>query len=384
MGGSAVRLLHTADVHLGARDLAFGEAAHRMREARRGFLRDLPELARRHDVAGVIIAGDLFDSPDVVPEEGKYVTQCLEALARDGLFVVLTPGTHDGQVAFRDLGPARVLDRSDFGGCEVVESADRRIHFYGGAYDPLETPGDFLAPLSGAKGPGLHVAVLHASVGEETTRYERRDLPTTPEQLAECDCHYVALGHFHGFQEVMVGGRLVGAYPGTPVPRKFSESGPRRVALVELSDGAVTLEPILLRSPWTDTQTLEVTGMQDLGRMESECMRLVRGVGESAELLSDLFLKLTLRGTWELSTETPADLEAKLRARLGGLRLQDQTHRLDSAYVEHLAEQSTPEGMFVRLLRERQAEAPESESAGYERALVEGLSVIQSVRREAR
>ena len=113
-------------------------------------------------------------------------------------------------------------------------------------------------------------------------------------------------------------------------------------------------------------------------------MRLMQEVGEDAQSLADAFLELTLQGTWELSTEIPADLEAKLRARLGGLRLQDQTHRLDSAYIEHLAGEPTPEGLFVRLLRERQAEAPESESAGYERALVEGLSLIQSVRREAR
>ena len=382
MGGSAVRLLATADVHLGARDTLFGEAAGRMREARRRFVRELPELARRHEVAALIIAGDLFDSPQVVPEEGKYVTECLEALARDRVFVVLVPGTHDGQVRFRDLGPARVLDRSDFGGCEVVECAGRPVHFYGGAYDPLETPADFLAPLRRPKESGFHVAVLHASVGEEAARYERRDLPVAPEQLAECGCQYAALGHFHSFRRVEVGGRLVGAYPGTPVPRKFSESGPRCVALVELTEGGATLTPVVLRSPWTQTQTLEVTGMQDLDSVTAACLRPHQGA--AAESLADLFLELTLRGTWELATETPADLEASLGARLGGLRLQDETHRLDSAYVEHLAEQPTPEGTFVRLLRERQARAPESESAGYERALVEGLSVIESIRREAR
>ena len=124
--------------------------------------------------------------------------------------------------------------------------------------------------------------------------------------------------------------------------------------------------------------------MQDLGRIESECMRSMQEVGEDPQPLADAFLELTLQGTWELDVDTPADLEVALSTRLGGLRLHDETHRLDAKYIERLAAQSTPEGVFVRLLRERQAEAPESESARYERALVEGLSVIQGIRREAR
>ena len=72
MGGSAVRLLHTADVHLGARDLAFGEAAHRMREARRGFLRDLPELA-----AATRLWRDFFESPEDVYREGYKLIRTL-------------------------------------------------------------------------------------------------------------------------------------------------------------------------------------------------------------------------------------------------------------------------------------------------------------------
>jgi len=381
-GRGVVRLLHTADVHLGARDSLFGEAAERMREARRHFVRNLPELARQHDVAGVVIAGDLFDSADAVPEEGKYVGECLRGLAGDGRFVVLTPGTHDGEVTLRDLGPALVLDRPDFADCKVVEAAGHRLHFYGGAYDPLETPEDFLAPLRGDKGPGFHVAVLHASVAEEQSRFGRRDLPVTPGQLAQCGCDYVALGHFHSFHRVEADGRLVGAYPGTPVPRKFSESGPRRVVLVELSGRGVTLTPLALRSPRTEVRTLDVTGMQDLGRIESECIGSLQEVGEEPQPLADAFLELTLRGTWELDAESPADLAAALRSRLGGLRLHDETHRLDADYIDRLAAQSTPEGVFVRLLRERQAEAPESQSPPYERALVEGLSVIQGLRRE--
>ncbi len=375
----SVRLLHTADVHLGARDDLFGEAAERVREARRRFVRELPELAARHGCAGVVVAGDLFDGPAAFADEGKYLSQCLEGLARDGRWAVLTPGTHDGDVDYRQLGPAHVLDRADFAGEVVVEVAGRALHFLGGAYDPVESPDDFLAPLKRGRDEGLHVAVLHAALVTGGSRFDRRELPVTADELAECGCDYVALGHYHTFQTVEVGGRVVGAYPGTPVPRRFQENGRRRVVLVEFAADGVLLEPLFLEGPWADSRSLDVTGITELDRLVTECLRPFRE--EKAEALVDLLLELRLRGTWELAPESPEDLRQELSSRVAGLRLYDDTHRLDAAAVQRLAGQRTPEGMFVALLRDRQREAPEGERRAYERALMEVLALVQEVRR---
>jgi len=380
----SVRLLHTADVHLGAPEHLFGDSGARIREARRRFIRELPQLASREEATGVVIAGDLFDAPEAAATEGKYVAEALRALQRDGRFTVLTPGTHDRLVDLTRFEHAVVLDQSDFSDHKVFETPAGEVHFYGGSYDPLETPDDFLLPMRDPKGPGFHVAVLHAAVADEGERFDARDLPATPKQLAECGCHYVALGHFHSFREIAHDGRLVGAYPGTPVPRKFRETGPRCVALVELSEEAVTVRPVTLPLPWAASQTLDVTGLQELSRTEAECLRQLEAEHQGSLALTDLFLELTLRGTWESDTDSPDDLAELLRVRLGGLRLHDETHRLDSARIEQLAQQPTPEGTFVRLLRAGQAEAPGSEKPMYERALIEGLTVIHDVRREKR
>ena len=379
MGEPGCRLIHTADLHLGARSLLFADAAEQVREARRHFVRQLPELARRHGAHGVLIAGDLFDAPAAVREEGKYVRECLEALAADGRFAVLTPGTHDAEVALAELGPAEVLDRADFAGVRSVEAAGRRLHFHGGAYDPLYSPADFLAALGSSREPGLHVAVLHAALLSDPGRAEPRELPVTAEQLAQLGCQYVALGHYHNLRRVEVDGRLVGAYPGTPVPCRFKETGPRRVLLVEVTAEGATAQPLTLSTPWTEQRRLEVTGAQDLEGLERRALEDFGGE-EGASLLN-LLLELTLIGTWELAPGGPEDLAERLRPRVAGLRLHDETHRLDAEWVAQLAAQRSPEGAFVRLLRERQAQAPEAEREVFERALVEVLSVVQEVRR---
>lgn len=378
MAEGAVRLIHTADIHLGARTLQFGAAAAEVREARRNFVRRLPELARRHEADGVVIAGDLFDSPSVVREEAKYVTECLEALARDGRFAVLTPGTHDAGVAFPELGPAEVLDGADFAEVRVLEVGGLRVHFHGGAYDPLDSPDDFLSALGAGSEPGVHIAVLHASLLSEPQRAERRELPVTAEDLASLGSHYVALGHYHDCQTVEVGGRLIGAYPGTPVPCRFKETGPRRVLLVEVTEAGAAARPLALPGPWTERLRLDVTGAADLGALEKRVLRSLEVGGDVS--IADLLLEVTLTGTWE-SARTPEDLAERLRTRVSCLRLHDETHRLDAEWVERLAEERSPQGAFVRLLRERQGEAGEAEREVLERALVEVLSVIQEVSR---
>src|SRR5205814_8638251 len=57
-----LRLLHTADVHLGARHTDLGEQAAAQRERQFAAFRTAVDLAITEKVDVVLIAGDLFDS----------------------------------------------------------------------------------------------------------------------------------------------------------------------------------------------------------------------------------------------------------------------------------------------------------------------------------
>ncbi len=58
-----MRILHLADVHLGASFASFGPYGAERAEAVLAAFRDLPDMARRQEVHAVLVAGDLFDSP---------------------------------------------------------------------------------------------------------------------------------------------------------------------------------------------------------------------------------------------------------------------------------------------------------------------------------
>jgi DNA repair exonuclease SbcCD nuclease subunit len=90
-----LRLLHTADVHLGARHADLGEAASAQRERQFAAFRATVDLAIAEKVDLFLVAGDLFDS-NVQPRRSvERVAAALARLAQARIRSVLIPGTHD-------------------------------------------------------------------------------------------------------------------------------------------------------------------------------------------------------------------------------------------------------------------------------------------------
>src|SRR6185436_9122640 len=93
--GLMLRLLHTADVHLGARHADLGDRASAQRERQFAAFVATIDLAIAEQVDLVLIAGDLFDS-NVQPRRSvDRVAGQLCRLVDSRIRTVITPGTHD-------------------------------------------------------------------------------------------------------------------------------------------------------------------------------------------------------------------------------------------------------------------------------------------------
>ncbi len=90
-----LRLLHTADVHLGARHTDLGERAAALRERQFAAFRTSVELAIVEKVDIFLVAGDLFDSNTQPRRSVERVAAELGRLARASIRTVIIPGTHD-------------------------------------------------------------------------------------------------------------------------------------------------------------------------------------------------------------------------------------------------------------------------------------------------
>jgi DNA repair exonuclease SbcCD nuclease subunit len=90
-----LRIIHTADVHLGARHDDLGEQAAAQRERQFAAFKATVDLALTEKADVFLIAGDLFDS-NVQPRRSvERVAAELKRLAEARIRTVIIPGTHD-------------------------------------------------------------------------------------------------------------------------------------------------------------------------------------------------------------------------------------------------------------------------------------------------
>ncbi|MEP7158899.1 MAG: DNA repair exonuclease, partial [Chloroflexota bacterium] len=122
------RLLHMADVHLGARHDDLGATAAAQRERQFAAFQRAIELALTEKVDVVLICGDLFDSNSQPRRSVERAAAELGKLAARHIPVVIIPGTHD---CYESGSIYRVFDMAELAGAKaeagvVTVLTDRR------------------------------------------------------------------------------------------------------------------------------------------------------------------------------------------------------------------------------------------------------------------
>ncbi|RMF47401.1 MAG: DNA repair exonuclease [Deltaproteobacteria bacterium] len=350
-----LRLLHTADLHLGARFAALGEVEE---ERRRDFLATLSRLvglAVEREVDLFLVSGDLFD----LPRPDKTIVSCVEGqvdrLVQAGITPVLVPGTHDWQSGSdgiyggRHFAGALVLNRP---GAVKTRVRDRDIWLY--SHPPQVEPGPELTEIMRRRSEdGLHVGLLHGSLrGSPEWEYRGRDLPFTLGDLAEWDLDYVALGHYHRWQKLEVGERLFACYPGSPEGKRFGEDGPRYALLVEVDTRQARAEAVEVQQRMIRQESLVLSAGMDDAAVASAVCEQAGG--------RDL-VRLTLEGTLDRVLDIEA-LWQRCRPAFFYLDLVDRTRWHDLDHLDRLAREETVRGEVVRRFM-RLREQAESEEA---------------------
>lgn len=238
MGGSAVRLVHTADVHIGSDTVRPGVGEH-LAESCICPIHAIVDTVRSTSADALIIAGDLFDHGRA---GASTVAATFELLGSADVPVVLLPGNHD---VYDDSGLFRRF-RSDIdrAGVMLIEDLDGttgtildgRVSFWGRAMAE-HTPQFF--PLAGSPErpdpDAFHIVLGHGLfVGDEGNEGYRSS-PISSDDLHALDADYVALGHVHVDRDLSCNGTTV-FYPGAP----FERREPGSVRVVDLHETGVT------------------------------------------------------------------------------------------------------------------------------------------------
>jgi len=133
-----MKLLHTADIHLGFKTYGRRDADTglntRLLDVRRSF-EAMVERALAEDVDAFLFCGDAYHTADPTPTQQKIFAQCLQPIADADIPIVLVTGNHDHPVTF---GRASSLD--------IFEHITGDIHFY-------RTPASHVQVIETKSGP---------------------------------------------------------------------------------------------------------------------------------------------------------------------------------------------------------------------------------------
>jgi exonuclease SbcD len=242
-----LRLLHTADVHLGARHADLGEEASAQRERQFAAFQASIDLAIAEKVDLVLIAGDLFDSNTQPRRSVERVAAELKRLVAAKIRTVIIPGTHDiydrssvyraydlaqmaGTTADDDFITVLTPDRPDV----VLSACDVVVH--GRVYATKRAP---LSPLHELRVQGddratWQVGLVHGAIAI-SGKTDADDVVITRDEIGATGLDYLALGHWHSGQQGTSGG-VTYAYSGAPEPIALDQDRAGKVLLVTLEE----------------------------------------------------------------------------------------------------------------------------------------------------
>jgi len=376
-----LRLLHTADVHLGARHADLGDRASAQRERQFAAFVATIDQAIAEQVDLVLIAGDLFDS-NVQPRRSvERVAGQLRRLVDSRIRTVITPGTHDvydGASIYRSYDLPELAGSGGSAGSAGAEFVTvltpdaPEVHFapldvivHGQPFATKRAPHSPLRGLDASTDTRAtwHVGLLHAAVAIPG-QTDGDEVVITTAEIGASHLDYLALGHWHSFNQGNVAGTAY-AYSGAPEPVALHQDRAGHVLLVSLDqpDGLKRVEITPRQVGRTRFERLDLDATAIVSQPA-----LVEALAARAD--PDLVLDVRLIGVRpdELDLEVD-EVERELDDRFMRLKVRDRS--IASLTVGPIPPADTVLGAFIRDLEARIAEVEAAAEAG---AAEEGIT----------
>jgi exonuclease SbcD len=250
-----LRIIHTADVHLGARHDDLGEQAAAQRERQFAAFKAAVDLALSEKVDLFLIAGDLFDS-NVQPRRSvERVAAELKLLVESKIRTVVIPGTHD---CYDRASVYRAYDLAAMAGSApgdtlvtVLDPDHPSIHLpaldaivHGRVFPTKRAPHSPLrelvrvvgGPEAGTPNATWQIGMVHGSIAIPG-KTDGDEVVISTAEIAASGLDYLALGHWHSAKSGKAG-PVTYAYAGAPEAVALDQDRAGKVLLVTLDANA--------------------------------------------------------------------------------------------------------------------------------------------------
>lgn len=212
-------------------------------------LSQIIRTAEERNADAILIAGDLFDSPQ---PPARIFRQAMDLIASAPCPVFLSPGNHD-----------HICSDS----CYLSETLPSNLHVFthttlepyilnaegiiwGAAFDSNSAEIPLKAPITEAL---KNICLIHTDL-KDNSKYNTY----SEEQIAASGFHYLAAGHNHAASVLKKAGKTYYARPGSPMATSWTETGTKGFFYIEI-DEETRLEPIISNGLEFQEYTIDIT-----------------------------------------------------------------------------------------------------------------------------
>ncbi len=359
-----VKILHCADIHIGAKESFLGVNAEPRRFETLITFEKIIDIAKQNSVDIVAIAGDLFHSANI---ESVFVDRVLSKIASvPQIKVVYCAGNHDPLNATSPF-KTRVLPENLY----VLNTTDQCITFediktrvYGRSFENAFLKGKERFFINVPDDEYINIMVQH---GELKSDLNSSYNSITPEFIKSSGMDYIALGHVHKRTPVEKIGNTRFAYCGCPEGQGFDELDQKGIYIGTVSKAEANLEFLPTSYRNHILEKIDITNAQDIPAL------ILSALKEKYENFGENLYKIELTGTIPTSTVLNlAEITARLSQDLYFVKVKDNTEfEID---LEALAKETSLKGIFVKNMLAKMEQADDKEK--YRKALNLGLKAF--------
>lgn len=364
---NTVKILHCADIHIGAALSFLGDAADKRRYETLLTFERIIDTASKAGVGIIAAAGDIFDSNRI---EEAFVNAAFEKIASvPEIKMVFSAGNHDPLSADSPFKNRKlpqnlfVLGAKD----DCIAFDDLKTRVYGRSFEDVYLKGEEGFSVTPPEDGYVNLMVLH---GELRSDLNSNYNSVTPGFIRQSGMDYIALGHVHKRTEPQKIGNTYYAYCGCPEGQGFDETDEKGVYIGEIGRGICELEFIPMSKRRHIYEKVDITGINSSAEISAAVIARLREKygADYGENLYKIELTGSIKEEFNLNL---TEILSRVSEKLYFAKIKDKTELLID--LEKLANEISLKGLFVKNMLEKIKNAPESECEELENALKLGL-----------
>ena len=369
---NSVKIMHCADIHIGAAESFLGARADSRRYETVLTFERIIDTAVNAGVDVVAVAGDLFDSNTA---DARLYRPVLEKIASvPDIKVLFAAGNHDPLLSsspfLKNKNPGNLYVFPEHDHCFTFD--DIKLRAYGRSFGNVYMQGEQSFGITPPDDGYVNLMVLHGELtGDLSSQYNA----VTAEFIKNSGMDYIALGHIHKRTEPQKSGNTYYAYCGCPEGQGFDETGEKGVYVGTVGKSLCALEFIPLAKRRHFHIKTDVTGLASQAEIVNKIAEDIKNTAGSGWEENLYKIELT-GGVKEGIDVNTAEIIARISEAVYYAKVKDST--VPALDMEQIASEISLKGLFVKNMLSLIENASEDEKEELAAALRLGLKAFDS------